>query len=193
MIKIYIGDSSLKLLDEKMKTFSSRMNSKTASAINKAARHTRDQMMGAVTRTYNISKRNVNKKKVFYQSKKARATALSARVTLKETKRIGVEYFAARQTSQGTTFALMKGGSRTLITGAFMGARVGKKAPKLHGGVFIRQAGAKRLPINKLYAMSPWGMYSSKRHGNERKSTVFAGNLMNKYINSSLKELARTL
>lgn len=192
MIKITLdGSGSLKLLETQVKGFSSKMNSRVASSINRTARSTRDYMIHQVSSKFNISKRNANKKKVFYQSKKAKASDLTAQVRLKESKKLGVQMFGPKHTGSGVTFALLKGGSRELIPKAFMGPRAGKKAPKLNGGVFIRQEGAKRLPINKLYAMSPWGMY---RSGKMQLPTYrHAEKLMNQHINKGINELAKTL
>jgi hypothetical protein len=191
MLKLDVGSTSLKILDDKMKTFGSRMNGKTASAINKTARMVRDQMNSSITKKFNISVRNLKKKKLIYQSIKAKATKLEAQVRLVESPKLGVQYFSPKHTGSGVTFQLEKGGSRKLIAGAFMGPRAGRKAPKLNGGVFIREQGARRLPINKLYAMSPWGMY---RAGKMQVPTVkYADKMLRFYIEKNLKELARTL
>jgi hypothetical protein len=191
MLKIDVGSTELKLLDEKMKTFGSRMNSKTATAVNKTARMVRDNMNKRITQKFNISLRNLKKKRIIFQSKKAKASDLSAQVRLKKTLKLGVQYFAPKHTGAGVTFALERGGSRKLISKAFMGSRAGKKAPKLNGGVFIREAGAKRLPINKLYALSPWGMFRAGKM--QSPTTQFADKTLRLYVQKGLQELARTL
>ena len=191
MLKIDVGSEQLRILDDKMKTFGSRMNSKTATAVNKTARMVRDNMNKQITQKFNISLRNLKKKKIIFQSKKAKATQLEAQVRLKKTPKLGVQYFGPKHTGAGVTFALERGGSRKLISKAFMGPRAGKKAPKLNGGVFIREAGAKRLPINKLYALSPWGMF---RAGHMQvPTTQYADKMLRFYVEKNLQELARTL
>lgn len=191
MLKIDVGSEQLRILDDKMKTFGSRMNSKTATAVNKTARMVRDKMNKQITQKFNISLRNLKKKRIIFQSKKAKATQLEAQVRLKKTPKLGVQYFGPKHTGAGVTFALERGGSRKLISKAFMGPRAGKKAPKLNGGVFIREAGAKRLPINKLYALSPWGMYRSGHM--QVATTQYADQMLRFYVEKTLQDLARTL
>lgn len=191
MIKIYVEGRSLNLLEDKAKKLASKLNGKVATAINKTARATRDQMIEQVTAKFNISKRNANRKKQFFQSKKARATSLSGQVRLKETYKESVKYFQPRHTKAGTTFSLLKGGQRELISSAFMGGKPGKKAARLGGHVFIREKGAKRKPINKLLAMSPWGMYRGARA--ERKTVSFANKFLAREIHRSVQQVAKTL
>jgi hypothetical protein len=191
MLKIDVGSEQLRILDDKMKTFGTRMNGKTATAVNKTARMVRDKMNKQITQKFNISLRNLKKKRIIFQSKKAKATQLEAQVRLKKTPKLGVQYFGPKHTGAGVTFALERGGSRKLISKAFMGPRAGKKAPKLNGGVFIREAGAKRLPINKLYALSPWGMYRSGHM--QVATTQYADQMLRFYVEKTLQDLARTL
>lgn len=191
MIVIQMDGKNLKILESKAKNLAGKINRNTATALNKTARNTRDKMIDLVTSKFNISKRNANKKKVFYQSKKATPTRLEAQVRLKKSMRLGVENFGPKHTGKGVTFALTKGGGRKLIQDAFMGPRPGKRAPRLNGGVFIRKDGAKRLPIRKLYAMSPWGMFRSGKM--QIPATKHAQKQLLAMIDAQMKNLSRTL
>jgi hypothetical protein len=74
-----------------------------------------------------------------------------ASITLKETDRISLKYFGAKQNKKGVTYKINKGKGRGFIKSAFV-------SQKLYGHVFKR-VGKNRLPINKLMGASAWGVF----------------------------------
>ena len=98
-------------------------------------------------------------------STKDKATAVSpvAVVSLGWKKRVGLQYFTARQTKSGVSYKISKKGGRGVVLGAFMGPSPGTFAPKLYGGVFKR-IGSARLPIAKLRAVSAAGAFVKNKH-----------------------------
>lgn len=92
------------------------------------------------------------------------ANDLSAVLELKKTDRISLRNFAARQTKAGVSYQISKTQGRKTVNGAFI-------SRKLYGQVFVRTS-KERLPILKLWGLSPWGvMVVGKKLGPSKKET----------------------
>jgi hypothetical protein len=76
-----------------------------------------------------------------------------AELTIYRKQRISLKYFKPKQHKKGVKVKVLKSAGRKLIPGAF-----GPDIAKLHGNVFKRKT-KKRLPIRKLYGLSPWGAF----------------------------------
>lgn len=84
-------------------------------------------------------------------SGRANAAKLAVKVTLKKSKRFGLDAFKARQTKKGVTYRITKGTGASRIPNAFI--------PKRYGGkVYIRQ-GKQRGPLRQMRGISPWGIF----------------------------------
>ena len=66
-----------------------------------------------------------------------------------------------------------------MVLGAFMGPSPGTFAPKLYGGVF-RRVGKERLPIVKLYGVSPYGTY--RKNDFESIDVAYSGDYLKQQI-----------
>lgn len=148
-----------------------------AGAINDTAKQERTQISKKIRERFNVKKRDLDKR---ISITKATQRKISGGIHIEKSKRLGLQYFGAKQvgstkratvkrvatklgTSQlktrgGGVMAAIEKGKRRLYLGAFMGPYPGALAVKLHGGVFQRD-GKSRLPIHKLFGLSPWGMF----------------------------------
>jgi len=86
---------------------------------------------------------------------------LTAEVIVKKTDRLGLRHFGAKQIKKGVSYRISKSGKRKSIPGAFIVA-------KWKGHVFVR-TGAGRLPIEKRWGPSAWGVFVV---GKKNKSSV---------------------
>ena len=80
--------------------------------------------------------------------RRARRGELAAAVVV-TVRRTGLIKFRARQTARGVTVQVKRKGGRKLLAHAFIA-----KMPSGHRGVFEREKGVKRLPINELLSGS---------------------------------------
>lgn len=77
-----------------------------------------------------------------------------ASITLRESDRLSLKYFDAKQNKKGVTYKINKGRGRGFIPSAFI-------VNKLGGNVFKRVSKS-RLPISKLMGASAWGTFVVK-------------------------------
>lgn len=164
MIAIEIDKGKLKELRAAVAKAGKSFPGQFASAINataKAARSSPSIGISQKIRTELVVKAG-DLNKLIKISRKATPSQLVAGVTLAKTNRLSLKAFNPRQTKAGVTYRISKGGGRKTAPGAFMGPKPGKLAPGLNGHVF-RRVGKSRLPINKLWGVSPWGVFVKKR------------------------------
>ena len=93
---------------------------------------------------------------------KATDSLAGAVVMVKQTKRIPLRDFGARQTKKGVSYKISKKGGRKFVAGAFQGPRPGAMKASWRGRVFKR-IGKERLPITQLWGPSPWGAMVKKK------------------------------
>jgi hypothetical protein len=77
----------------------------------------------------------------------------SGTLRISESKRLNLAKFDARQTKKGITAKIFKFGERRLYPGTF-----GLNIDKLNNRIY-RRSGTKRLPIESVNVLSPWGAY----------------------------------
>ncbi len=157
MIAIEINSGQLKRLRVATGKAKKSFGKELAAAINQTAKKTRLNIGRDIRKTVNLKKDKVEKQ----ISLRVTATSETPRavVSLSESAREGLQHFGARQDKRGVSYKISKQGGRKRVNGAFMGPRPGQLAPKLYGGVFKR-AKKMRLPIIKLYGVSPFGAYA---------------------------------
>lgn len=156
MISIQVNEKQLKELTLAVGRAKKSFPKELAAAINETAKKTRLNMGREIRETVNIKKKDVEKS--IKISATATGTSLKGVVSLKKDNRVGLQHFGGRQNKSGVSYKISKSGGRKTIAGAFMGPKPGQLAPKLHGGVF-RRASTTRLPIIKLYGVSPYGAF----------------------------------
>jgi len=98
----------------------------------------------------------------------------TAVVSLGKSKRTGLQHFGARQDKRGVSYKISKQGGRKRVPSGFMGPSPGVLAPRLYGGAFKR-LGSTRLPIVKLYGVSPWGAYVKNKFEKPEVVTIAKG------------------
>jgi hypothetical protein len=155
MIGIEINADQIKRLGDAVAASGKKLKKELAAAINETAKNHRLRQGRNVRDVVNIKKAQIESKITI---SKASDVSPQARVFFKSSEREGLQHFAARQNRRGVSYKISTKKGRGTVVGAFMGPRPGQLAPKLHGGVFKR-TGSARLPIVKLYGVSPYGAY----------------------------------
>lgn len=120
----------------------------------KTARKTKSLIAKEVTKELAVPQKIVRA-----ELSQARREPTGAEVALRKTARIPLRDFKARQVRSGVSYKISKTKGRKRIDGAFQGPRPGVVFTKFRGHVFTR-VGTARLPIRKLYGVSPWGVFA---------------------------------
>jgi len=156
MIAIEINRGQLQRLADAVSASGKKLTKEIAGAINQVSRKTKLEMGRDIRKKVAIPKEEVEKP----LSIRAQATEgnLSAVVSLKETKRLGLRHFGARQDKRGVSYKIDKQGGRKRVNGAFQGPKPGVMRMKWKGNAFKR-VGASRLPIVQLKGVSAYGTY----------------------------------
>lgn len=156
MLAIEINQGQLQRLSDSVKAAKKNLKKEIAGAINQVSKKTKLEMGREIRKKVAIPKDEVEKP----LSIRASATEgnLSAVVSLKETKRLGLRHFGARQDKRGISYKIDKSGGRKRINGAFQGPRPGVLRTKWKGNAFKR-VGKSRLPIVQLKGVSAYGAY----------------------------------
>ncbi len=175
---IAFDPSQIKAIQGRLADVKNGVPKALAGAINDTAQQERTQVRKKLREKYNIKNADLDKR---ISITKATQRKTSGGLHIEKSKRLGLQYFGARQVGStkrisnkliafpgggsavfkifgGGVKAAIERGKSKLYVGAFMGPRPGTLAPQLHGGVFQR-VGKSRLPIKKLFGLSPWGMF----------------------------------
>lgn len=156
MIGIEIEAKQLKRLRVAVGKAGKSFPKELSAAINATAKKSRLEIGRQIRAQVNI-KKAIAEKQINIRGI-ATAQRPVGKVSIDKSNREGLQHFGARQNKSGVTYKINKQGSRGRVDGAFMGPRPGALAPKLHGGVFKRVSKS-RLPIVKLFGVSPWGAF----------------------------------
>lgn len=159
MISIEIDAKQIKRLKDAVGKARKSLPKELAAAINETAKQGRTQMGRNIRSVVNMSKKTAEK--ALKVKEKATAANLRGVISLgkEQRKGFGLQHFGGRQNKKGVSYRISKTGGRKMVAGAFMGPKPGQLAPKLYGGVFKR-VGKSRLPIVKLYGVSPFAAYA---------------------------------
>jgi hypothetical protein len=157
MIAIQINAKQLKALQKAVERSGKKFAKELAGAINAVSKKTKLQIGRDIRATVAMPKAEAEKP----LSIRGTATEqnLSATVTLKKTKRLGLRHFGARQDKRGVSYKIDKQGGRKRVQGAFQGPRPGVQKMSWKGNAFKR-VGASRLPIVMLKGVSAYGAYA---------------------------------
>ena len=157
MISIEVNAKQLKELREASGKAKKSFAKELSAGINDTVRKTEVNIGREIRSVVNLKVKVV---KDAIKTRRASAQNLRGIVSLRHEERwgSGLQHFGARQNKTGVSYQISKQGGRKTIAGAFMGPKPGQLAPKLHGGVFKR-AGKTRLPIVKLYGVTPYAAY----------------------------------
>ena len=157
MIAIQINAKQLKALQEAVGRAKKNFSKELAGAINAVSKKTKLQIGRDIRATVAMKKDEAEKPLSIRGT--ATAEKLSATVTLRKTKRLGLRHFGAKQDKRGVTYKISKTGGRKRVDGAFQGPKPGVMKMSWKGNAFKR-VGKQRLPIIKLHAVSAFGAYA---------------------------------
>lgn len=157
MIEIEINAKQLRELRKAVGRAKRNFSKELAGAINAVSKKTKLQIGRDIRATVALKKDQAEKP----LSIRGTATAenLTATVTLKKTKRLGLRHFGARQDQRGVSYKISKTGGRKRVNAAFQGPRPGVVKISWKGNVFKR-VGKNRLPIMQLKGVSAYGVYA---------------------------------
>ena len=157
MISIEIDAKQLKALQKAVERSGKKFAKELAGAINAVSKKTKLQIGRDIRATVAMPKAEAEKP----LSIRGTATEqnLSATVTLKKTKRLGLRHFGARQDKRGVSYKIDKQCGRKRVQGAFQGPKPGVQKMSWKGNAFKR-VGASRLPIVMLKGVSAYGAYA---------------------------------
>jgi len=169
MISIEINRGQLQQLAKAVSASGKKLTKEIAGAINQVSKKTKLEMGREIRKKVAIPKDEVEKP----LSIRAQATEgnLSAVVSLKETKRLGLRHFAARQDKRGVSYKISKTGGRKRVDGAFQGPKPGVMRMKWKGNAFKR-VGKSRLPIVQLKGVSAYGTYKKNEMAGPQVKTI---------------------
>lgn len=163
--------------------------------INRAARKTRTATSSPVgisqdiRKFLNVKSKFLNKWLTIPKKYRANRNKLNTRVILLNEGRPSLGHFGARSTQKGVTYKIMKNGKRGFIPSAFGPPGGNKKNPdgiqRLGFQVWRREEGAPRLPIRKLWGLSPAAWVR------KNKRSKLHGKIAAKRMDMELKERIR--
>ena len=154
-VELRIDPKQIRELSRAIEGTTRKLQNEIKIAVNATAGKTKTAMSRRVRAELAAPAKSVN---ATLSVKKAKTPRDNARVTLKKEARLPLKAFKPNQTKKGVSYRISKSQGRKTIAGAFMGPRPGTKAPGLHGHVWKREDKS-RLPIRKLYGVSPWGVF----------------------------------
>ena len=171
MIEIKIDAKQIKRLIEATGKAKKKFPKELAAAINDVSRKTKVKIGKDIRAVVAI--KTAEAKKPISIKAKASAQQLSATVTLKKTKRLGLRHFGARQTKTGVSYKISKTSGRKSVAGAFQGPTPNIRKMSWRGNVFKR-VGESRLPIIQLKGVSAFGAYAKNELSGPQVKTIEA-------------------
>ena len=160
-------------------------------AINKTVNSTFTKVSRDVRKEVMVKARDI--KKVMRKVRPKGGMLPNGKVILEHEKRLSLKYFGAKQNKRkrsGVSYQISRKGGRKILKGGFMGPRPGVIAPRLGGHVFARK-GKARLPIQKKFGVSPWGVYLVNDFDGETRK--FATNRLQVEMNRRIDFVLRRL
>lgn len=152
-MQVYFKDNSLNKLADAVRKSGRDFSREFATACNKTARGMRTPINKEIRKELATKAGAV--KKTIGISRKATKQTLAAGVEVKRTERIPLRDFGARQTRKGVSYRISKSEGRKKIPEGFIVQKIG-------GHVFRRKT-KQRLPIQKLFGASPYGVFVKQK------------------------------
>ena len=125
-----------------------KLRQQVAIALNQTAKRTESLLAKEIVKELVVAQKEV--KKDIVRHAKATNERLVAEVKQKETSRISLKRFGARQNKKGVRYRISKKSGGKQINSAFIASTLGSHAYK--------RTSKARKPIIKLYGPSPWGV-----------------------------------
>lgn len=131
-------------------------------AVNATSRKTKGTIAKQIATELATAQKNIKKTSTI-RKKAGKADRIpTAIITQKQTSRIPLRDFRARQTKAGVTYKVSKKKGRKVAPGAFQGPTPKRMKASWRGRVFKR-VGQSRLPIVQLMGPSPWGVFQKQK------------------------------
>lgn len=125
-----------------------KLRQQVAIALNQTAKKTETLLAKEVAKELVLTQKEI--KKDIKQQRRANPEVLATNVVQKETARISLKSYKARQNKSGVRYRISKKSGGKTVKSAFIANTLGSHA--------FKRTGKKRLPIQKLYGPSPWGV-----------------------------------
>ena len=125
-----------------------KLRQQVAIALNQTAKRTETLLAKEVAKEIVIAQKEI--KKGIKQDRKAKPEVLATNVVQKESARIPLKRYKARQNKAGVRYRISKKTGGKTVKSAFIAETLSSHA--------FKRTGKKRLPIRKLYGPSPWGV-----------------------------------
>ena len=153
MISIEVNAKQLTELREACGRAKKDFSKELAAAINDTVKKTKTNISKEIRTVVNVKKKTIDSG---IRTKRSSIQNLKGMVSLKHERRAGsgLQHFGAKQNARGVSYQISPKKGRKTIAGAWLSGI----NSKLYGGVFKR-AGTTRLPIVKLYGVTPYAAY----------------------------------
>jgi len=133
-------------------------------ALNDAAKSTRTNIIRLIREKVVIKRKDIAR---HVNIERAKRDSLEARIVLRESRRLSLSYFGARQVKArggrggGLTYRIRKDEPRAFIPGGFLVPKTSLRhnAPDAEGHIAFKRRYKSRLPIDKLRGPSAWGVF----------------------------------
>ena len=169
MISIEINPRQLKKLREATGKAKKKFGKELAAAINDVARKTKVKI-GKDVRT-KVEMSVAESKKPLKAKQMATAQTPKAIVSIAKTRRLGLQYFKARQDKKGVSYKINKQGGRQRIEGGFRGPKPGVIKPSW-GGIVLQRVGKAKNPIVHIKGVSAFGVYAKNNMEKEQTKLI---------------------
>lgn len=190
MVAISIDASQMDEIAAALKEVKNGVEIALQRSLNDSARHANTQLVKKIRE--NVAFKKASDVKKHTKVSLANRKHLSSRVSLKETARISLKYFGAKQTRKGVSYRISKKGNRGFVAGAFQGPKPGTMKASWKGHAFKR-VGKNRLPIVKLHGPSPWGVTvkSGLDKSQSAESQAYLYKRLNHHVGFLLRPIAK--
>lgn len=178
-VTIIVSETRLEQVKRDLEGIKGGLPTAASGAINETLMESRTQIVRGITSRVNIKAKDI---RPHIRIVRSTPKTMTGKLTLAETKRLGLKYFGARQTARGVSYRIAKSGGRTMIPSAF-----GVTIPRLGGQVFLR-VGRERLPLRgPLRGPSPWGVVV--KSGIDKQAQIDASAAMDKNLGQRVQFL----
>lgn len=186
--KLTVNQSKLRAIREAVGS-DKAFKRNVATAINKTQTKAQSIVAKKIGEELNAAQKDIKQR--LPKGPKASATNLSTniKVTAKGKDgegRLPLSRFKPRQNKKGVSYKISRKQGSKKISGAFMGPTPTARKVSWKGNVFKR-VGKSRLPIVKLYGVSPWGVYVKKNYDRSVRKQIRTE--LKKQINERLRFL----
>lgn len=157
MIAFTVNQRQIKELRAALDGSDKKVRKELATVTNKTAKKVKSRMAKELKRELNTTAKNITKTidVVEKASRFSQASKIRAVVRLKETSRLPLVDFKARQTKTGVTYRISKREGRKRIASAFM-------VRMYQNNVYKRRAGEPKRIGKPLFGASPWAVFKKQ-------------------------------